>query len=107
MVPMSHILGTEFKYTASGEIDSITLATAGYGKVAALQSTARQPAGRSGARGVVRGRQLGFARYAPGKWTTAIPSPVSDSKKRLTQLAKRTVLSTNALAILAPILEES
>jgi len=32
MVPMSHILGTEFKYTASGEIDSITRATAGYGQ---------------------------------------------------------------------------
>ena len=36
IVPRSHIYGTEFRYTASGEIESITLATAGYGKVAAL-----------------------------------------------------------------------
>ena len=36
MVPADHIFGTEFRYHASGEIDTITRATAGYGKVAAL-----------------------------------------------------------------------
>src|SRR5580700_9415847 len=36
IVPASHIFGTEFRYHPSGEIDTITRATAGYGKVAAL-----------------------------------------------------------------------
>src|ERR1700720_4373799 len=36
IVPVDHIFGTEFQYHASGEIDTITRATAGYGKVAAL-----------------------------------------------------------------------
>src|SRR3984885_7905727 len=36
IVPRDHIFGTEFKYNASGEIESLTRATAGYGKVAAL-----------------------------------------------------------------------
>src|SRR5246127_4795783 len=36
IVPPDHIFGTEFRYHASGEIDTITRATAGYGKVAAL-----------------------------------------------------------------------
>ena len=36
IVPADHIFGTEFRYTSSGEIDTIVRATAGYGKVAAL-----------------------------------------------------------------------
>src|SRR3954453_23088717 len=37
-VPPDHIFGTQFRYTASGEIDTIVKATAGYGKVAMLDS---------------------------------------------------------------------
>src|ERR1700687_518242 len=33
-VPADHIHGTEFKYKSSGEIDTVTRVTAGYGKVA-------------------------------------------------------------------------
>jgi len=36
IVPQDHIFGTEFHYKASGEIDTIIRATAGYGKVAVL-----------------------------------------------------------------------
>src|SRR5580692_8127194 len=36
IVPEDHIHGTEFEYTASGEIDKIVRVTAGYGKVAVL-----------------------------------------------------------------------
>src|SRR5207245_9248998 len=36
MVPRDHIYGTEFVYNAKGEIESLVRATAGYGKVAAL-----------------------------------------------------------------------
>src|SRR3954451_17985458 len=38
LVPPDHIFGTQFRYTASGEIDTIVKATAGYGKVAVLDS---------------------------------------------------------------------
>jgi HAD superfamily phosphoserine phosphatase-like hydrolase len=36
IVPQDHIFGTEFKYKASGEIESLVRATAGYGKVTRL-----------------------------------------------------------------------
>jgi HAD superfamily phosphoserine phosphatase-like hydrolase len=36
IVPADHIFGTQFRYTPSGQIESITRATAGYGKVAAV-----------------------------------------------------------------------
>ena len=36
IVPEDHIFGTEFKYKASGEIESLVRATAGYGKVTRL-----------------------------------------------------------------------
>ena len=36
IVPQDHIYGTEFIYNAAGEIESLVRATAGYGKVAAL-----------------------------------------------------------------------
>jgi len=105
MVPMSHILGTEFKYTASGEIDSITRATAGYGKVAALnQLLANLQVGPGHVVYVGDGSSdLHVMLQVNGNDGYTIA--VSDSKN-VTQIAKRTVLSTNALAILAPILEE-
>jgi 2-hydroxy-3-keto-5-methylthiopentenyl-1-phosphate phosphatase len=42
IVPPEHIYGTEFRYKPSGEIDSIIRATAGYGKVAVLDSLLEQ-----------------------------------------------------------------
>src|SRR3984885_13030574 len=36
IVPRDHIFGTEFRYTESGEVEAITRATAGYGKVFVL-----------------------------------------------------------------------
>ena len=105
MVPMDHILGTEFKYTASGEIDSITRATAGYGKVVALnQLLANLQVGPGHVVYVGDGSSdLHVMLQVNGNDGYTIA--VSDSKN-VTQIAKRTVLSTNALAILAPILEE-
>jgi len=104
-VPDDHIFGTEFKYSASGEIESLVRATAGYGKVARLDQLLEDlgvPAdhvvyvgdGSSDIHVMLHvNRHDGF--------TIA----VSDSKK-VTQIAKRTVLSENALATLVPILEE-
>ncbi len=105
IVPADHIFGTEFKYTATGEIETIVHATAGYGKVARLDQLQEQLGvptdhvvyvgdGGSDIHVMLHvNRQDGF--------TIA----VSESK-RVTRIAKRTVLSDNALASLVPILEE-
>ena len=105
IVPDDHIFGTEFKYSASGEIETLVRATAGYGKVERLDQLQEElgvPAdhvvyvgdGSSDIHVMLHvNRHDGF--------TIA----VSESKK-VTQIAKRTVLSDNALATLVPILEE-
>jgi HAD superfamily phosphoserine phosphatase-like hydrolase len=105
IVPEDHIFGTEFKYKASGEIETLVRATAGYGKVTRLEQLQEElgvPAdhvvyvgdGSSDIQVMLHvNRHDGF--------TIA----VSESK-RVTQIAKRTVLSDNALATLVPILEE-
>src|ERR1700691_430473 len=105
IVPASHIYGTEFKYSASGEIESLVRATAGYGKVTRLEQLEKEldiPAdhvvyvgdGSSDIHVMLHvNRRDGF--------TIA----VSESKL-VAQIAKRSVLSDNALATLIPILEE-
>ena len=105
IVPEDHIFGTEFKYSDSGEIESLVRATAGYGKVARLDQLQEQlgiPAdhvvyvgdGSSDIHVMLHvNRRDGF--------TIA----VSESK-HVAQIAKRTVLSDNALAALVPILEQ-
>jgi HAD superfamily phosphoserine phosphatase-like hydrolase len=105
IVPDDHIFGTEFKYSAAGEIETLVRATAGYGKVERLdqlQEELEVPAdhvvyvgdGSSDIHVMLHvNRRDGF--------TIA----VSESK-HVTQIAKRTVLSDNALATLVPILEE-
>ncbi len=105
IVPQDHIFGTEFKYNASGEIESLVQATAGYGKVTRLDQLEEDldiPAdhivyvgdGSSDIPVMLHvNRRDGF--------TIA----VSESKL-VAQIAKRTVLSDNALATLVPILEE-
>jgi HAD superfamily phosphoserine phosphatase-like hydrolase len=105
IVPADHIFGTEFKYKPSGEIESLVRATAGYGKVTRLDQLEEQlgiPAdhivyvgdGSSDLHVMLHvNRREGF--------TIA----VSESKL-VAPIAKRTVLSDDALATLVPILEE-
>jgi len=105
IVPKDHIFGTEFEYAASGEIQSLVRATAGYGKVARLEQLSEELGvpldrvvyvgdGSSDIHVMLHvNRHDGF--------TIA----VSESK-HVAQIAKRTVLSDNALPALVPILEE-
>jgi phosphoserine phosphatase len=105
IVPKDHIFGTEFEYTASGEIDCLVRATAGYGKVARLEQLTTD-----------LGVPLDHVVYV-GDGSSDIhvmlhvnrhdgfTIAVSESK-HVAQIAKRTVLSDNALATLVPILEE-
>lgn len=105
IVPEDHIFGTEFKYNAGGEIETLVRATAGYGKVARLDQLSEDLGvpldrvvyvgdGSSDIHVMLHvNRHDGF--------TIA----VSESK-HVAQIAKRTVLSDNALPTLVPILEE-
>ena len=105
IVPRDHIYGTELRYLPSGEIDSIARATAGYGKVAVLDQLQIE-------------RQVGpdhIIYVGDGSSDVHVMLHVNmrdgftiavSEAKHVSQVAKRTVLSTNALAVLAPILEE-
>ncbi len=105
IVPQNHIFGTEFRYKPSGEIDTIVRATAGYGKVAVLnQLLAEHVIGPDhviysgdGSSDIHVMLQLNAR--------DGLTIAVSESP-HVSQIAKRTVLSTSAVAVLAPILEE-
>lgn len=105
MVPPDHIFGTEFQYTSTGEIETITHATAGYGKVFMIdQLVARAQIGPDHV--VYSGDGSSDVHVilhtnARDGYTIAV-----SEAKHVSQVANRTVLSTSALAVLAPILED-
>jgi phosphoserine phosphatase len=105
IVPPDHIFGTEFQYNAAGEIETIARATAGYGKVVRLeqlQTDLQIPpdhiiyAGDGSS-------DLHAMLHVNG--CDGLTIAVSESRN-VAQVAKRTVLSSNALAMLVPILEK-
>jgi HAD superfamily phosphoserine phosphatase-like hydrolase len=105
IVPPDHIYGTEFLYNAAGQIESIARATAGYGKVARLDELQTE-------------HQVGpdhIIYVGDGSSDVHVMLHVNvrdgftiavSEAKLVSQVAKRTILSTNALAVLAPILED-
>jgi 2-hydroxy-3-keto-5-methylthiopentenyl-1-phosphate phosphatase len=105
IVPKDHIYGTEFLYTERGEIETITRATAGYGKVFTIDQLVSQA--QIGPDHVVytgdgsSDVHVMLHTNARDGYTIA----VSDAR-HVSMVAKRTVLSTSALAVLAPILED-
>jgi phosphoserine phosphatase len=106
VVPPERIHGTQFRYDpASGEIQSIVRAPAGYGKVAVLDQL-RAELGLSGDRIVYVGDggsdvhvMLHVNRL------DGLTVAVSENKF-LTPIARRTVLSDDVLSVLVPVLEE-
>jgi len=106
IVPAEHIFGTRFRYDENtGEIDSIVRVPAGYGKVAVIDQlhTNLQVSydrivyvgdGSSDVHVMLHvNRQEGF--------TVAV-----SEAKHIVQIAKRSVLSDDALSVLVPILED-
>jgi len=105
IVPPDHIFGTQFRYHGSGEIAAIERVTAGYGKVAVLDRIQNEVQissdrivyvgdGSSDVHVMLHvNRRDGF--------TIAV-----SKNKHLAPIARRTVLSANALGVLIPILEE-
>jgi len=105
IVPEHHIYGTEFRYKPSGEIDTIVRATAGYGKVAVLDKLLVDRV--AGPDHVVYtgdgSSDIHVMLHINSR--DGLTIAVSESPN-VSQIAKRTVLSSSALAVLAPILEE-
>ncbi|MGA7463359.1 MAG: HAD-IB family phosphatase [Candidatus Korobacteraceae bacterium] len=105
IIPPGHIYGTEFEYSDTGEIERIKQVTAGYGKVAVIDQLLEKL--KTGPDRIVYvgdgssdihvmlhiNRRDGF--------TIAV-----SENKYLAPIAKRSVISDSALAILVPILEE-
>jgi len=105
IVPPDHIFGTEFRYSSSGQIESIARTTAGYGKVAVLDELqTQQQVGPDHIIYVGDGSSdihvMLHVNVRDG-YTIAV-----SEARHVSQVAKRTVLSDNAMAVLAPILED-
>jgi HAD superfamily phosphoserine phosphatase-like hydrolase len=105
IVPSDHIYGTEFRYSDSGQIQGIVRATAGYGKVAVLDELQNQ-------------LQIGpdhIIYVGDGSSDIHVMLHVNvrdgftiavSEAKHVSQVAKRTMLSSSAVSVLAPILED-
>ncbi|HEU5171832.1 MAG TPA: haloacid dehalogenase-like hydrolase [Gemmatimonadales bacterium] len=106
IVPEDHIYGTRFRYDpGSGEIQSIAQVPAGYGKVAVLEELrARLPVspdrvvyvgdGSSDVHVMLHVNRLDGLTIA------------ASENRYLTPIAKRTILSDDALSVLVPVVEE-
>jgi HAD superfamily phosphoserine phosphatase-like hydrolase len=105
IVPKDHIYGTEFLYTVDGEIDTITRTTAGYGKVAVLDQLQTQL--KVGPDHIIYSGDGSSDLHVMLHVNERDGFTIAVSEaKHVSQIAKRTVLSSNALAVLAPILED-
>ena len=109
LIPRSRIVGTRFGYDAQGgedgEIDSIVQVAAGYGKVAALDAL-RAELGVPGERTVYVGDGTSdIHAMLHVNRINGLTIAVSQTR-HITQVARRTVLSDDALSVAVPILEE-
>ncbi|MCU1330750.1 MAG: phosphoserine phosphatase-like hydrolase, family [Bryobacterales bacterium] len=106
IVEPDHIFGTELEFDErTGEIASISRVAAGFGKVRVLQSL--EAAGKTPPNHTIYmgdgSSDLSVMQHVNGYegYTIAV-----SEAKYLTRIAKRTVLSSNALSVLVPILED-
>jgi len=106
IVPADHVVGTRFQFQEdSGQIGSLVRVAAGYGKVAAVEEIR--------ARHVVPRDQVIYV----GDGQSDIPvmlhvnrgegfTIAASEAREIAQIAKRTVISDDALSVLVPLLEE-
>jgi 2-hydroxy-3-keto-5-methylthiopentenyl-1-phosphate phosphatase len=105
IIPGGHIYGTKFRYDGSGQIESLERVTAGYGKVALLDDLQTKHEishdrivyvgdGSSDIHVMLHvNRRDGF--------TIAV-----SEAKHIAQIAKRTILSDDAMSVIIPVLEQ-
>jgi HAD superfamily phosphoserine phosphatase-like hydrolase len=105
LVPEDHIFGTQFRYSASGEIESIVRVPAGYGKVAVVDAL-RERSGVAHDRIVYVGDGSSDVHVMLHvNRLDGLTIAVSENKY-ITQIASRTVLSDDAVSVTVPILEQ-
>lgn len=105
IVPSDHIFGTRFRYAESGEIESIDRVAAGYGKVAVLEElTAKLQVSHNRVIYVGDGSSDVHVMLHVNR-REGLTIAVSENKY-ITQIAKRTILSDDALSVLVPVLED-
>jgi HAD superfamily phosphoserine phosphatase-like hydrolase len=106
IVPPSHIIGTRLSYDAhSGEISSVNSVAAGYGKVTALEelrTALAVPRERVVYVGDGSSDLHVMLHVNRGEGLTIAVSQT----RQITEIARRTVMSDDALSVLVPILEE-
>jgi phosphoserine phosphatase len=106
IVPPDHIIGTRFRFNEStGEVESIIRATAGWGKITALEEV-RDNLGISHDSVIYMGdgsSDLPVMMHV--NQHDGITIAVSEAQF-ITRVARRTVLSDNAMSVLVPVLEE-
>jgi 2-hydroxy-3-keto-5-methylthiopentenyl-1-phosphate phosphatase len=105
IVPADHIYGTEFQWGPHGEIERLIRCTAGWGKVTRilqLQTERELGPDRIVYSGDGSSDMHAILHVNEGDGLTIA---VSETRS-LTRIARRTVLSENALSVLVPILEE-
>src|SRR3981189_3673778 len=106
IVPADHIFGTRFRYNeATGEVDSIIRAAAGWGKITVLEEL-RASLGISHDQIIYMGdgsSDLPVMMHV--NQYDGLTIAVSEAKF-ITRVAKRTVLSDNAMSVLVPVLEK-
>ncbi len=106
IVPRDHIFGTRFRYhTATGEIESVVRVPAGYGKVAVLEELrSKLPIGHDRIVYVGDGNSDVHVMLHVNR-LDGLTLAVSENKY-ITPIARRTILSDDALSVLIPILED-
>src|SRR5882757_7919354 len=106
IVPADHIFGTRFRYNeATGEVHSIIRASAGWGKITVLEEL-RAQLGISHDHIIYMGdgsSDLPVMMHV--NQYDGLTIAVSEAKY-ITRVAKRTVVSDNAMSVLVPVLEK-
>jgi phosphoserine phosphatase len=106
IVPPDHIFGTRFRFNpATGEVESVIRASAGWGKITVLEEL-RASLGISHDHIIYMGdgsSDLPVMMHV--NQYDGLTIAVSEAKF-ITRVAKRTVLSDNAMSILVPVLED-
>src|SRR6266404_9529072 len=106
IVPPEHIFGTRFRYNeATGEVQSIVRASAGWGKITVLEEL-RADLGISHDHIIYMGdgsSDLPVMMHV--NQYDGLTIAVSEAKF-ISRIAKRTVLSDNAMSVLVPVLEK-
>jgi HAD superfamily phosphoserine phosphatase-like hydrolase len=105
IVPKDHIFGTKLVYSDSGQVERLERATAGYGKVAVLDQL--QASLQIAPDHIVYVGDGSSDIHVMLHVNTRDGFTIAVSEaKHVAHIAKRTLLSTSALAVLAPVLQE-